>query len=63
MMIIEKTCTCIEEFKMDNLCFHPKREYQVDIFPLYYEVYQNGTYEDYVFLTDGEFNKYFKLID
>ena len=60
--LFEKTCTCIKEYKIDNLVFHVRREYQVDIYPLYYKVYQNGTYNDYVFLNEDEFNEYFKEI-
>ena len=36
---------------------------QVDIFPLYYQVYQNGGWDDYIFMKEEEFNKNFKLIE
>jgi len=60
----ERTCKCIQEFKYDNLIFHKGREYQVDVYPLYYQIYQNGGWDDYVFInTEEEFSKYFKLIE
>lgn len=67
----EKTCKCIKEFNVlpDNmhpnekeLNFHKGREYQVDIHTLFYKVYQNGGYDDYVFLNEDEFNENFELI-
>ena len=42
----ERTCKCIQEFKYDNLVFHKGREYQVDVYPLYYQIYQNGGWDD-----------------
>lgn len=70
-MILERTCTCIEEYSCMNdgklsatiLDFHKGREYQVDIYPLYHIVYQNGGWDDYINLNDEQFNKYFKLIE
>jgi len=68
----ERTCKCIENLTInastphndgDELNFHKGREYQVDIFPLYYQVYQNGGWDDYIFMTEEEFNKNFNLID
>ena len=68
----ERTCKCIESLTInasmphDNgieLNFHKGREYQVDIFPLYYQVYQNGGWDDYIFITEEEFNKNFSLIE
>ena len=72
MIQSEKTCKCIESFTInaampnndgDILNFYKGREYQVDIFPLYYQVYQNGGWDDYIFMTEEEFNKNFNLID
>ena len=59
----EKTCKCINEYKIGDFIFHKRREYQVDVCPLWYQVYNNGGWSDYVFLEEDEFNKYFKLID
>ena len=50
---LERTCKCIKDYEIENLIFHKDREYQVDIFPLYYQVYQNGGWEDYIFMHDG----------
>ena len=69
-MRLERTCKCIKEYSCMNsgnlsttlLEFHKDREYQVDIYPLYYQVYQNGGWDDYVYLDDNVFNKYFELI-
>ena len=68
---LERTCRCINDFDVlpDNchpnekeLNFHKGREYQVDIYALFFKVYQNGGYDDYVFLNDEEFDNYFELI-
>jgi len=59
----ERTCACINNYEDENLIFHKGREYQVDLFPLYYQVYQNGGWEDYIFMNEEEFQKYFKLIE
>ncbi len=61
--LLEKTCVCIENYEIEDLIFHKGREYQVDIFPLYYQVYQNGGWDDYIYMEDEDFNKNFKLID
>ena len=61
--LLEKTCVCIENYEIEDLIFHKGREYQVDIFPLYYQVYQNGGWDDYIYIEDEDFNKNFKLID
>ena len=72
MIQSEKTCKCIESLTRnaampnndgDVLNFHKGREYQVDIFPLYYQVYQNGGWDDYIFMTEEEFNKNFSIIE
>ena len=63
MKVFEKTCKCIKELKIDNYQFHKLREYQVDIYPLFYKIYQNGGWNDYIYLNEEEFNKYFKEID
>ena len=62
-MKFERTCTCIEDLIIADYHFHKGREYQVDIFPLYYQVYQNGGWTDYIFMKEEEFDKNFKLID
>ena len=63
-MKLEKTCKCIEDYEIEDLIFHKDREYQVDILPLYYQVYQNGGWNDYIFIEDENVsNKYFKLIE
>ena len=60
----ERTCKCIVELNRYNLQFHKGREYQVDVYPLYYQIYQNGGWDDYVFISsDEEFNEYFELIE
>ena len=68
----EKTCKCINEFSVlsDNMCpndeeliFHNGREYQVDVYVSSYKVYQNGGYDDYVFLNEDKFNENFELIN
>jgi len=61
--LLEKTCVCIENYEIEDLIFHKGREYQVDIFPLYYQVYQNGGWDDYIYMKDEYFNKIFKLIE
>ena len=64
MKIFEKTCKCIEDLEFNGYLFHKGREYQVDIYPLYYQIYQNGGWNDYIYLEDEEeFNKYFKEIN
>lgn len=45
------------------LNFHKYREYQVDVLPLFYIVYQNGGWDDFISLNEEEFNTYFELID
>ena len=62
-MKFEKTCKCIQEYKIENLTFHKEREYQVDIYPLFYKVYQNGGWNDYIYINEEDFKQYFKLID
>lgn len=67
----ETTCKCIKNFKCMNsgnlskipLEFHKGREYQVDIYPLYYHLWQNGGWNDYICLTKDQFNEYFILIE
>ncbi len=59
----ERTCKCIEDYKFDNLEFHKGREYQVDEFLMYYQVFQNGGYDKYVIINEEDkFSKYFSLI-
>lgn len=62
-MKLEKTCKCIEDYEIEDLIFHKGREYQVDILPLYYQVYQNGGWYDYIYMQEEDFDKNFKLID
>lgn len=76
-MKLEKTAKCFKEAKIrrgdedpdkSELEFHPRREYQVDIFATvkssHYRVYQNGGWNDYTpLLTDEEFSEYFILIE
>ena len=68
----ERTCRCTENLTINasmphddgnELNFHKGREYQVDIYQSYYQVYQNGGYDDYIFVTEEEFNKNFSLIE
>jgi hypothetical protein len=61
-MKFERTCVCIKDYEYENLIFHKGREYQVDIFPLYYQIYQNGGWYDYVYMQEEDFDKNFKLI-
>ena len=61
-MMEEKTCICV--FNYDNIFhFQNKREYQVDVYPLFCCVYNNGGWDDYVFIGIEEFKKYFKIIE
>jgi len=62
-MKFERTCVCIEDYEIEDLIFHKGREYQVDIFPLYYQVYQNGGWYDYIYIQEEDFDKNFKLIE
>ncbi len=62
-MKFERTCVCTEDYEIEDLIFHKGREYQVDIFPLYYQVYQNGGWDDYIYIQEEDFDKNFKLID
>ena len=62
-MKFERTCLCIEDYEIEDLVFHKGREYQVDIFPLYYQVYQNGGWYDYIYMQEEDFNTNFKLIE
>lgn len=63
MTPIEWTCICTEDLEFNNYQFLKGHEYQVDIYPLFYKIYNNGGYDDYIFI-DGEdnFNKNFKMI-
>ena len=64
MKIFEKTCSCIEDLIFEDYQFHKGREYQVDIYPSHYKIYQNGGWDNYIFLEgDDNFNKHFKLIE
>jgi len=64
MTPLQKTCLCIDNIILDNYEFIKRHEYQVDIYPLFYKIYNDGGWENYVFI-EGEdnFNKNFKLID
>ena len=60
----ERTCKCINDVIINDYRFHKGREYQVDVYPLYYQIYQNGGWDNYVFISsDEEFDEYFKLIE
>jgi hypothetical protein len=64
----ERTCVCLHDavFPVDigeELEFHKGREYQVDVYPLYYAVYQNGGWNDVIYITEEQFNNNFKLIE
>ena len=41
-MKLERTCKCIEDLVFDDYQFHKGREYQVDVYPLFYKIYNNG---------------------
>ena len=62
-MKFERTCVCTEDYEIEDLIFHKGREYQVDIFPFYYQVYQNGGWHNYIYMQEEDFDKNFKLID
>ena len=62
-MKFERTCICIEDYEIEDLVFHKWREYQVDIFPIFYQVYQNGGWNNYIYMQEENFNKKFKLIE
>ena len=59
----ERNCKCIQDYQENNLIFHKDREYQVDLYPLYNQIYQNGGWDDYIFMDDETMEKYFKLIE
>ena len=61
-MKLERTCKCIQDYEQDGIKFHKGREYQIDIYPLYNQIYQNGGWYDYIFMIEEDFNKYFELI-
>lgn len=64
MKPIEKTCKCIKDFEFDNHKFIKNREYQIDLYPLFYKIYRNGGWDDYIFLSEEDiFCEYFKIID
>ena len=63
-MKLENTCRCKHSLEFNDAYGKPhefivSREYQVDIYPLWYEVYQNGGWDDYIHLEEEQFNKYF----
>ena len=69
----EKTCRCMKELSRQNdndsskVCeFHKRREYQVDVYfcleKSHYKVYQNGGWNDFVFLDEDEFKENFEMI-
>ena len=61
---LEKTCLCIKDLIFEDYQYHKGREYQVDEYPLFYKIYQNGGWDDYIFIESNDiFNTYFKLID
>ena len=60
---MERTCKCIQDYEQDGLKFHKGREYQIDIYPLYNQIYQNGGWNDYIFMDDESIQEYFELID
>lgn len=63
----ERTCQCVEtiniEDKFGKLTFKQGFEYQVDIYPLFSCVYNNGGWNDYYFFPSHQFNNYFKIIN
>ena len=68
---LERTCRCINDLSipsegrnsaLDILNFHAGREYQVDVYPLFLQVYQNGGWDDFVRLNEDEFKQHFELI-
>lgn len=71
--MLEKTCRCKKEYSNKRintnvrgpktpLLYVEGREYQVDVFPLFNVVYNNGGWTDYCYLNNEEFDKYFELI-
>jgi hypothetical protein len=73
-MKLEKTCKCITALSRandnnpDKLCeFITGREYQVDVYYYldrsHYKVYLNGGWNDFIILTENEFNECFRLIE
>ena len=73
-MKLEKTCKCIAALSRVNdnnpekTCeFIAKREYQVDVYYYldhsHYKVYLNGGWNDFIILTENEFNECFELIE
>lgn len=57
----ERTCICIVDYN-GNFPYFKNMEYQVDVYPLFYCVYNNGGWSDYDFLTKEEFSMHFRLI-
>lgn len=63
-MPLQKTCACIEDLVFNDYQFRKRHEYQVYVYHLYYKIYNNGGWDDYIFIDNDEyFNKYFKMID
>jgi len=63
MVIQEKTCKCIEDLIFDDYQFYKNKEYQVDVYPSHYKIYNVG-YNNYIFIKgDDNFNKHFKIIE
>ena len=69
---LERTCRCNNDLSipsggrnstLDTLNFHAGREYQVDVYHLFLQVYQNGGYNDYVYLEENEFLEHFEIIE
>ena len=63
-MPLEKTCKCIKDLIFDDYQYHKGHEYQVDIYPLFYKIYNNGGWNDYIYLEgEDKFNEHFKMIE
>lgn len=58
----EKTCICIASLNQDGFEFFTRHEYQVDVYPLFFCVYLDGGWNNYIFLNEEDFSKYFQLI-
>ena len=62
-----KICKCKKDCTLygyydDKLQFYKMREYKVEVFPTFYNVYMVNDFYHYVSLTDDDFNAYFEMV-
>lgn len=61
--VIEKTCKCLDSVSINGFEYKAGHEYQVDIYPLWNCVYNDGGWKNYVFFVPDDFKRYFKVIE